>query len=150
LVTYAISRIINAPIKYVYDWATDYAEADNSIWGGRYPRIILFKSSTKCVYASYKKGSDGKKKLAVRLGTMNPSKYSWHLDYYAEEDVETGEYKLIRVDNNRTRLDVVLKNKRKKGKGPSASDFGKEAAFVWKRYSAALEADFSSGRKARG
>jgi hypothetical protein len=148
LVTYRVSKVINAPIKYVYKWATDYSEGDNSIWGGKYPRVILFKSRAKCVYASYKDGSDGKKKLAVRLVTLNPSEYSWHLDYYAEEDIETGEYHLTRLDDMKTRLNMVLRNKWKNGKGPSASDFATESKFIWEKYGDALEEDYASGKKA--
>jgi hypothetical protein len=40
LVTYRVSKVINAPINCVYEWAMDYSEGDNSIWGAKYPRVI--------------------------------------------------------------------------------------------------------------
>lgn len=144
-----MSNVINAPIKYVYDWATDYTEEDNSIWGGKYPKIILLKTRTKTVYAYYKEGSDGKPKLGVRFVSLRPSIYSWHLDYYAEEDIETGEYKLVRLGKRKTRMDIVIKNKWKHGKGPSSNDFEKNANLVWEKYGAALEKDYNSGKKAK-
>lgn len=146
MVTYRVSKVINAPIRYVYDWATDYTEADNSIWGGKYPKIILLKSKTKAVYAYYNAGTDGKPKLAVRLVTMHPFTFSWHLDYYGEEDIETGEYKLVRLGKSKTRLDIVIKNKWKRARGPSATDFEKHANFVWEKYAAALEKDYKSAQ----
>jgi hypothetical protein len=148
MVTYRVSRIIDAPMKYVYDWATDYTEDDNYIWGSKFPRIILFKSKKKTVYASYKNGSDRKPKLAVRIITLHPSNYYWHLDYYAEEDLETADYRLTRLRKNKTRLDMIFKNIWKHGSGPSSKDFEKDVNFVWDKYTPALEKDYKSGKKA--
>ncbi|MGI0080253.1 MAG: hypothetical protein ACRECH_11565 [Nitrososphaerales archaeon] len=148
MVKYRVSKTINAPIRYVYDWATDYREEDNSIWGGKYPKIILLKTKMKAIYAYYNDGSDGKPKLGVRLVTLHPSTYSWHLDYYGEEDIETGEYKLVRLGKTKTRLDIVIKNIWKHGKGPSSHNFEKHAIFVWQKYAAALEKEYNSGKGA--
>lgn len=147
MVTYRASKIFNAPVKYVFNWATDYTEEDNLIWGGKHRRVILLKSKSKAVYASYKDGFDGKPKLAVRIVTLNPSKYSWHLDYYGEEDIETGEYKLVSLGKDKTRLDMVFHNEWKYGKGPSQEDFQKETNEVWEKYAEALESDYNSGKK---
>lgn len=149
MATYRVSKTINAPIKYVYDWATDFTDTDNSLWGGKYPRIILHKSRKNAVYAYFSKGADGKAKLAVRFVTLHPSTYSWHLDYYGEQALETGEYKLTKQGKTKTRLNIVLKNKRKQDKGPSAQELEKNANFVWVKYTEALEKDYRSGKSAR-
>ena len=65
--------------------------------GSKFPRIILEKTTNRAVYAGFKRGEDGKPKLAVRVVTLHPRRYSWHLDYFGEEDLEVGEYKLIRL-----------------------------------------------------
>ncbi len=148
MVTYRVSKVLNAHIKYVYDWATDYTEGDNFISGGKHRRVILFKSKSKVVYASYKDGIDGKPKLAVRIVTLNTSTYSWHLDYFGEEDTETGEYKLLSLGKNKTRLDMAFHNKWKKGASPPRESFEKETNFVWEKYAEALERDYNSGKKA--
>ena len=150
MVSYGASRVINAPIKYVYDWATDFREDDNSFWDGGLPRIILLKSKAKCVYAQYNEGSDGKPKLAVGIVTMRPSKYSWHLDYYAEEDMETGEYRLSKLGKDRTKLTMSFKNFRKiNGEGPSKKEFQDGTTELWEIYAAALESDYASGKRAK-
>ncbi|MHB1909148.1 MAG: hypothetical protein ACYCQJ_09820 [Nitrososphaerales archaeon] len=147
MVVYRASKIFNAPIKYVYEWATDFKESDNQFWGGKHRRVILLKSKSKSVYAYFNDGADGKPKLAVGAVTLDPSKYSWHLDYYSEEDSETVEYKLTSLGKNKTRLKMIFRNKWKKGKGPSAEDFEKGTNLVWEKYAAALENDYNSGRK---
>jgi len=148
MVTYRVSKTLNAPIKYVYDWATDFTESDNSLWGGRDPRIILHKTRKRAIYAYYSKGADGKPKLAVRFVSLHPSTYSWHLDYYGEEALETGEYKLTKLGKTRTRLNIVLKQKWKHGKGPSSRALAKETNSVWVKYGEALEEDYRSGKSA--
>lgn len=147
LVVYKASKVFNAPIKYVYEWATDFRERDNEFWGGKHRRVILQKTRQKAVYASYNNGTDGKPKLAVGIVTLKPSSYSWHLDYYAEEDTETAEYKLTSLGKERTKLSMVFNNSWKKGRGPSAQDFEKGTNSVWEKYALALQKDYKSGKQ---
>lgn len=141
--------MINAPAKYVYDWATDYTEEDTQITGGTDRRIILLKNKTKVIFASFKTGQDGQPKLAVRIVTLYPQRYAWHLDYFGEEDLETGEYKLVRLGRQKTRLDMSFNNKWKVGNGPSRKDHEDHMKEMWDKYAAALEADYSSGKPAK-
>lgn len=134
--------MFDAPIKFVYDWCTDYSSEDSKITGAKFPRIILEKTKKRAVYASHKKGSDGKPKLAVRVVTLHPETFTWHLDYFAEEDLEVGEYKLTRLGPKRTRLVMVLKNRWKKGKSPSRAEFEQSSKSHWDKYAAALESDY--------
>jgi hypothetical protein len=149
MTTYSVTKVIQAPLKYVYDWATDYTEGDNAIWGGKNPRIMLLKTKTRVIYAYYSESVNGKPKLAVRIVTLHPRTYSWHLDYYGEEAFETGEYKLTRLGKEKTRFHMVIKSKWKNGKGPSASHLQKHTTYVWTKYAEALEEDYRSGKRAR-
>jgi hypothetical protein len=146
LVKYVISKIINAPIKYVYAWATDYREKDNAIWGGKYPKIILLKTKRKAVYVCYSQNPGRKPKLGVRFVNLHPRTFSWNLDYYAEEDLETGEYKLTRLGGEKTKLTIALRNTWKRGRGPTSKEFKKHGDFVWQKYAEALERDYKMGK----
>ena len=149
MTTYSVTKVIHAPLNYVYDWATDYTEGDNAIWGGKYPKIILLKTKTKVIYAYYSERVDNKPKLAVRIVTLHPRTHSWHLDYYGEEALETGEYKLTSLGKGKTRFRMVIRSKWKKGKGSSASYLQKNSNFVWTKYAEALERDYKSGKRAK-
>lgn len=149
MVQYTISKIINAPIKYVYDWLTDYTEGDNAIWGGKFPKIILFKSKKKVVYAYYSQNPGRHPKLGVRFVMLHPSSFSWHLDYYGENDFETGEYELTRVAKDKTGLRIVLQNSWKRRTGPTSKQFKKHGDMVWEKYCRALEADYKMGKLAK-
>ena len=83
----------------------------SSVYGATYRRIIWDKTEKRLIYDSNKQGSDGSQKLAVRIVTLSPSTYSWHLDYFAEEDLEQREYKLKKLGKEKTRLDMIFKNK---------------------------------------
>jgi hypothetical protein len=126
MVLYTHAVTFKAPIKFVYGWCTDYQESDPQIIGANYRRIILEKSKKKVVYASCKVGYDGSPKLAVRIVSLFPSKFSWHLDYIAEEDLETGEYRLTKLGKELTRLGMRFKNTWKNGSSPSTEYFRSE------------------------
>jgi hypothetical protein len=143
MVVYRHSVTFNAPIKFVYDWCTDYREDDPQLYGASYRRIILDKTKKRVIYASNKQGSDGSQKLAVRIVTLSPSTHSWHLDYFAEEDLEQGEYKLKKLGKEKTRLDMVFKNKWKNGTGPSREEFVSSTKSSWDAFAPALERDYA-------
>lgn len=103
---YSYSTTFDVPIKYVFNWCTDFRPDDNKLTGAKYPRIILESTRNRVVFASYKEGLDRCAKLAVRIVTLYPSKYAWHLDYFGEEDLETGDYKLRRLGKRKTLLEM--------------------------------------------
>jgi hypothetical protein len=142
LVTYKHSRVFNVPVEFAYKWCTDYSPVDSKITRSKFPRIILAKGKDRVVYASFKPGSDGKPKLAVRVVTLHPKTFSWHLDYFAEEDLEVGDYKLTRLGPKKTKFAYALRNTWKHGKGPSKEAFEAEAKKTWDKFAPALERDY--------
>jgi hypothetical protein len=139
--------VLNAPIKFAYDWCTDFSPEDAKIVGAKFPRVVLEKTKSRVVYASYKQGSDGKPKLAVRIVTLHPKSHSWHLDYFGEEDLEVGDYKLTKLGSEKTNLSFRLDNKWKKGKGPTKAEFQSSSAHTWDKYAPALERDYRDSKK---
>ena len=120
-----VSKTINAPLRYVYEWCTDFREDDPQITGSKSQRKILEKTKKRVVYAQIYTGLDGAQKVTVDIVTLSPPS-SWHLDYFGEEDDETGEYRLRALGKDRTRLDMVFREKWKKiRKGPHAGGTGK-------------------------
>ncbi|MHB1867954.1 MAG: hypothetical protein ACYCPP_03315 [Nitrososphaerales archaeon] len=115
--------------------------------GSRFPRIILEKTRKRAVYAGFKQGKDGKPKLAVRVVTLHPSTYSWHLDYFGEENLEVGEYKLTRLGANKTKFEFTINSKWKGGKGPSKEKFEVHAKEAWDKYTRVLERDYRKKNK---
>ncbi len=139
-----ISKTINAPLKFAYTWLTDFSEEDPKITGSKSQRTILEKSKKKAVYVINYEGSDGKLKTVVNVVTLSPPD-AWHLDQFGIEDNETGDYKLVKLGKNKTRIDMVFKEKWKNiAKIPSIKEQARHTNEIWDKYVAALEKDHSN------
>jgi len=139
-----VSKTINAPLRYVYDWCTDYSEDDPRITGSKSQRRIVEKTGKRAIYIQIYEGADGKEKVAVNIVTLRPPA-SWHLDYFGEEDDETGEYRLKSLGKSKTKLDMVFKEKWKSiAKVPSIKEQLMATNEVWDKYVIALERDYNS------
>jgi hypothetical protein len=142
-----VSKTVNAPLRYVYDWCTDYRDTDPQITGSKSQRRVLHKTKKSAIYVQIYEGVDGKEKVAVDIVSLKPST-SWHLDYFGEEDDETGEYRLRKLGEDKTRLDMVFKEKWKNiAKIPSIKEQIRSTNEVWDKYVAALEKEYRSRKK---
>jgi hypothetical protein len=142
--TYHVSKTFNAPIRYVYDWCTDFREDDNKLAGKTWRRHILEKTKSRAVYISHWQ-EEGKEDEGVRLVTLKPPK-AWHLDGVTEGEHEVGEYRLSSVGKNKTRLNMTFKVTYKRGEPESKESWEGDTSETWDRFKAALENDYSSGR----
>lgn len=141
---FKVSKTINAPLSYVYAWCTDFSDDDPKLTGSGSQRTILQKTKKRAIYAQLYDGADGKRKVAVNIVTLKPPG-SWHLDFFGEEDDETGEYRLKRLGKDKTRLDMVFREKWKAiARIPSIEEQLKGTNGVWDKYVAALEKDYNS------
>ena len=142
-----VSKTIDAPRRYVYDWCTDYRDTDPQITGSKSQRRVLEKTKKRAIYVQIYEGADGKEKVAVDIVTLKPPS-SWHLDYFGEEDDEIGEYRLTKLREGKTRLDMVFKEKWKDiAKIPSIEEQIRSTNEVWDKYVAALEKEYKSRKK---
>ena len=142
-----VSKTINAPLPYVYGWCTDYREIDPQITGSKSQKKILEKTKKRVIYVQLYTGADGKQKAAVDIVTLKPPN-SWHLDFFGEEDDETGEYSLKALGEKKTKLDMVFKEKWKNiAKPPTIEEQIEHTHKVWDKYIAALEKDYKSRKK---
>lgn len=135
-----ISKTINAPIRFVYYWCTDYRESDPRITGSKSKRKILLKTDHRVIYTStYPSG--GKLRNAVNIVTLHPPK-AWHLDFIGDEDDETGDYVLMKLGARKTRLDMRFIEHYKTRRAPTKAQDLKHTHEVWNKYLAALEKEY--------
>jgi len=142
--TIHVTKIINAPLRFVYNWCTDFREDDNKITGSKTRRIILQKTKQRVVYISAYRSSGGSR-YGVNIVTLHPPN-GWHLDYAGEEADEIGDYRLTRLDPVRTRLDMTFKEKYKIRDAPTRKEDMKQTSEMWDRYVAALERGYAHGK----
>jgi hypothetical protein len=140
--TYRVTKTINAPLRFVYDWCTDYRDDDNQITGSKAQFKILQKTNRRVIYLrTYER--DGRTMIGVKMVTLRPPK-AWHLDQVGEDEDAIGIYKLTRVGSERTRLDMVFTEKYRISDAPSKEEDRKVTDQMWDRYVAALEKDYTS------
>ena len=139
---YRVTKIINAPLKFVYDWCTDYREDDNQITGSKAQFKILQKTNRRVIYLrTYER--DGRTMIGVKMVTLRPPK-AWHLDQVGEDEDAIGIYKLTRVGLEKTRLDMTFTEKYRISDAPTKEEDRKVTDQMWDRYVAALEKDYTS------
>jgi hypothetical protein len=137
-----VSKVINAPKKFVFEWCTDFRDDDPKITGSSSTRKVVEKTKTRAIYVVRYRGSDGLPKTNVNIVAMKPYS-SWHLDQYGEEDNETGDYKLTNLGKKKTRIDMIFKENWKKiAKVPSIEEQISSTNRVWDKFVASLEKEF--------
>jgi hypothetical protein len=143
--TLHVSKIINAPIRFVYDWCTDYRESDPKITGSKAKRKILLRTHNRVIYTStYRSG--GRSRNAVNVVTLYPRK-AWHLDFIGDEDDETGDYVLTRLGAQKTKLDMAFEEHYKTRRAPTKAQDLRQIHQIWNTYVAALQKDYAGRPK---
>ena len=139
--TMHVSRIINAPLRFVYDWCTDFREDDRKMIGSKRKRIILQKTQRRVVYSYiYRRG--GKIRSAVNIVTLQPPK-AWNLDSPGQDCDEIADYRLSSLGPKKTRLDMIFKEHYKIGGAPTREEDTESINEAWNKYVAALERDYA-------
>ena len=140
--TYSVTKMINAPLKFVYDWCTDYREDDNLITGSAAGIKILQKTNRRVIYLrTYQRNATTI--IAVKMVTLRPPN-AWHLDQVGEDEDATGTYKLTPLGSERTRLDMTFTEKYKISEVPTKEEDRKGTEQMWQKYVTAIEKDYAS------
>ena len=142
--TYHVSKVFQAPLKFVYSWLTDYREDDNKITGSKKQFKILQKTRRRVIYLSTFKRRE-KTVSAVKMVTLHPPK-AWHLDQIGEEEDVIGDYKLTRLGSRKTRLNMTFTEKYKISHAPTKEEDRKDTDKMWDKFVLALENDYTSQR----
>jgi hypothetical protein len=140
--TYRVMKTINAPLKFVYNWCTDYREDDNELTGSKAQFKILQKTSRRVIYLRTLE-RDGKTLTAVKMVTLQPPK-AWYLDQVGEDEDAIGIYKLTRAGAERTKLNMKFTEKYKVSDVPTKEQDRRQTDQMWDKYVAALEKDYGS------
>ncbi|MDA4113300.1 MAG: hypothetical protein OK474_04555 [Thaumarchaeota archaeon] len=67
-----VSKTIDAPLRYVYDWCTDFREDDPQITGSKSQRKVLEKTKKRVICVQIYQGADGNQKVALNIVSLKP------------------------------------------------------------------------------
>jgi hypothetical protein len=138
----SISKIINAPIAYVYNWCTDFRADDPKIIGAPYTRNVIEKTKKRAVWIQHYT-RDGVEKEGIRYVTLSPPN-SWHMEGVNEEMDRTGDYSLRPLGKDKTKLQIVIRTRYKSIEPEPVSKLKENISADWEKYKAALEKEYAS------
>jgi hypothetical protein len=149
--TVRVTLVIRAPVRYVYDWCTDYRSDDGRFSSARNrPRFRVVRiSPRRVVRIRIGRGSGRDPAVTVERIRLNPP-YSWHQDQLDETDQQSVDYRVSSVGRSRTRFQLLSTERWLTPDFPTREALRAQIAGTWARFAAAIEADYLAGRPARG
>jgi len=150
--TIRISKVVNAPLRYVYDWCTDYRADDGRLQ--RKDRIkpkfrVLRVSPLRVVRVRLAPNGSPDPDIAVDVVRLDPPA-DWHTDQIDERDRMALDYHLVRLGPKKTRLELYVTERWVTRDYPTPRELRQQVSRTWDRFLAQLEERYRSGAPARG
>jgi hypothetical protein len=149
--TIRLSKVVNAPSRYVYDWCTDYRSDD---WryrrkGGVKPSFrVLRVSPHRVIRVRMAPNGSSDPDIAVDLVRLDPPS-DWHTDQIDEGDRMAIDYHLVKLGPRKTRLELFITERWLTRDFPTPGELRRRVSATWERFSNAIEARYQSGASAR-
>lgn len=147
MLRYGIALTFDAPLRYVYEWCTDFRDDDPLLTGGPYSREIVRRSKDRIVWTQRLRRR-GVEMVGVRVVTLEPPG-TWHNEASDVGKESIFDYRLTPVGRNRTRLRITARTTYKKTNPEERSALESSLAETWAKYKELLEQDYKAGKGAR-
>jgi hypothetical protein len=144
-----LSKIVEAPLRYVYDWCTDFRPDDAQLEGSKRRQRVVRVSPQRLVRIKAASNGDRTPRMNVELVRLSPPN-AWHKDTIGEEDLDSIDYKLTALGPNRTRVTLVMVERWLIPKFPAKADWLRSSSRYWDELVAAIEERYRSGLPAKG
>ena len=147
--TSRISKIVAAPIRYVYDWCTDFRSDDGRFSTAR-PKFRVIKLSPRRVVRVRITPAGAKGPVvAVELVRLRPPN-AWHVDGIDEDDFGTVDYKLTKLGPEKTRVTLVIVERWMVPRYPKKDEWLPPSSRYWDHLVLAIEKQYHRGLPAKG
>lgn len=144
-----VSKVMAVPLRYAYDWCTDYRTDDGKFTRSR-PRFqVLQLSKDRLVRVRCSPPKMKPMRVALELVRLRPPD-AWHLDQIDEADLNSVDYKLTRLGPKKTRLTLDLVERWMVPDFPAKADWVRGTNLYWDSLVVALEKRYRRGLPARG
>jgi hypothetical protein len=144
-----ITKTVDAPIKYVYAWCTDFRSDDGRLSGSK-PRFkVIYVGSDRVVRIRMTNPGAKTPSVAVELVRLFPPD-GWHVDQIDETDLDAVDYKLARLGPRKTRVSLSITERWMSPNHPSRTEWVRGTSKFWDNLVAALEQDYEKGMPAKG
>ncbi len=144
-----LTKVVDAPLRYVYDWCTDFRPDDGKLSGSKSRSRVVKVSPRRLVRIRIAHDGTRDPRMAVELIRLRPPN-AWHKDTIDEIDLDTIDYKLAALGPNKTRISVAIVERWMVPKYPRKADWVRRSSEYWDRLVQAIEERYRSGRPAKG
>ena len=147
-----VSKVVNAPLRYVYDWCTDYRSDDWRLQrkDAVKPTFrVLRVSAHRVIRVRLKSNGPKDPDIAVDVVRLDPPS-DWHTDQIDENDRMAIDYHLVKLGPTRTRLELFVTERWVTRDFPTRRELQQRVSATWDHFSTAIEDRYRSGAPARG
>jgi hypothetical protein len=147
-----VSTTIQAPLRYVYEWCTDYRTDDWRLGrrgGAKSQFRVLRISPHRVIRLRVTPSGSGDPWIAVEEVRLDPPAH-WHMDQIDEGDIQTVDYRLTRIGARTTRLVLHTTERWLTRQHPSPKELRQAVSNTWNRFARALEVRYRKRLPARG
>lgn len=133
--TYRFSKLVRAPLPFVFRWCTDYREDDDRLTDSiyHYQAKIVLREPNRIVRIITIRGGDRNRSTDVEIIALRPPN-RWHLTKVSATDDETGTYLLTRKGARLTLVEMRFRETWKVGRLPDRKRYRALFNQVWDRY----------------
>jgi hypothetical protein len=150
--TVRISKVVHAPLRYVYEWCTDYRPDDWRIRrkGTIKPKYrVLRVSPHRVIRVRLASRGSVDPDIAVDVVRLDPPA-DWHTDQIDETDRMAIDYHLVKLGPRSTRLELLVTERWVTREFPARPELRRRVSATWDHLSDAIEERYRSGAPARG
>lgn len=140
-------KTVEAPLRFVFGWCTDYREDDDRLTDDlyHYSARILLRERDRIVREIVVPGRDRNRCTDVELIRLAPPD-RWSLQKFSVTDDETGRYQLFALGPGRTRIEMRFRQRWKVGRPPDRARYRRLFNRVWDRYVRTMEREDQGSR----
>ena len=144
-----LSKVVDAPLRYVYDWCTDFRPDDAKLARSEQRHRVLRVSPRRLVRVKVARNGAKNPAMNVEVVRLSPPN-AWHKDTIGEEDLDAMDYKLTALSPNKTRVSLVMVERWMVPKFPKKADWLRSSSKYWDELVMAIEERYRSGKPAKG
>ncbi len=143
-----LSKTIDAPLDYVYDWCTDFRSDDADLEGSKRKHRVVGVSPQRLVRIKIGGGAPNPR-MSVEVVRLSPPD-AWRKDTIGEEDLDSMDYKLTALSPTKTRFRLLIVERWMVPKFPKKVLWLRRANEYWDELVRTIETRYRSGKPAKG
>jgi hypothetical protein len=147
---YHIRVYFRVPLGFAFAWCTDYTPGDAKLEGEAYERRIISRTTRQVVFEDLEETKEGWLWSRDTVTLRPPNR--WHMDGLGSRADVTADYRLTRLPDGRTELDLRWRRRPRMQLPKPLTKAQREASTLraWKRFGAAMERDYKRSRPGAG